>query len=105
MNVNKTEAETEAENGVFQKTGEAADKLTKGIIRLIGSVAPKVQHVTGNGLKKVAEGASSAAENLEKTPANLRKKAERLEEKAEELRDEARRLEELDADLEGGNDA
>ncbi len=99
MNVN------ENENGIFQKTGETADKLTNSIIRLIGSVAPKVQQVTGNGLKKVAQGASSAAENLEKTPANLRKKADRLEQKAKELREEADFIKFLDADLEGGNDA
>lgn len=98
-------ADDENEAGVFQKTGETADKLTNGIIKLIGSVAQPVKQVAGNGLKRVAEGASSAADNLEKTPANLRKKADRLEEKVEELRDEAKRLEELDADLEGGNDA
>lgn len=97
--------ETETETGIFQKTGETADKLTNSLVRLIGSVAPKVQQVTGNGLKKVAEGANSAAESLEKTPANLRKKAERLEEKAKELRFEAENIEFLDADLEGGNDA
>lgn len=92
------------EDGIFQKTGETADKLTNSLIKFIGSVAPKVQQVTGNGLKKVAKGASSAAENLEKTPANLRKKADRLEEKAKELREEADFIELLDDDLEGDND-
>lgn len=98
-------ADDENEAGVFQKTGETADKLTNGIIKLIGSVAQPVKQVAGNGLKRVAQGASSAAESLEKTPANLKKKADRLEQKAKELREEADFIKFLDADLEGGNDA
>lgn len=85
-------AETETETGIFQKTGETADKLTNGLVRLIGSVAPKVQKVTGNGLKKVAEGANSAAQNLEVTPESMRRKAQKLREKADLLEDRAEAL-------------